>query len=214
MLRANEHNREIRECNFVFVPDCAKHFSPAWGCQSNVSGVLAWSGKTLCRSREIWTSISAIHRRCKSFAFAILAAVSVEQTSARHNTSSSANSTSADRRSGAFARNLDSKTATQGAAWINSPSSSGATGTMVRTAVRVARTGTTRPRTRTTTSVRAASVRTKIWVVCCSAVVTARQAGLFLCGQPCFPASANTFGGLVERLVANMANSAASFAHD
>ena len=57
------------------------------------------------------------------------------------------------------------------------PSSSGATGTTGRTAVRGPRTGTTPPRTPIATLALAASVRAKELVFTCSAIVTAWQAG-------------------------------------
>lgn len=65
--------------------------------------------------------------------------------------------------------------------WVKTLRYLAATGTTARTPVRAARTGTTLPRTRTTTSGRALSVMAHLYR---SANATALQAGQLKCGQP------------------------------
>jgi hypothetical protein len=68
------------------------------------------------------------------------------------------------------------------------------TGTMLRTLVRVPRTGTMRLRTRTTTFRCAASVRILMILLCSNKSRLIRQAFVDMVSLYC-PASANTFGG-------------------
>lgn len=75
-----------------------------------------------------------------------------------------------------------------------------ATGTMVRTPARAARTGTTRQRTRTTTLGCAVPVRILMILLCSNKLRLIRQAFIDMVSLYC-PASANTLGGSEKRRV-------------
>lgn len=200
MLRAAGHCGEIREGNLVSLPNRSKHTQAAWRRPGYVYRVPARASKIICGGGEVKPDIPSLRRRCRSVASAVLVAVSVKPERSRDFTETMRGSLSADRRSRKDHGSLDCETETQGAVWITTPSSLGATGTTARTPVHAARTGTTLPRTRTTTSGLAASVTTKIYR---SAEVKARQADrIKQCGQPFCPPSGNTLLGSGFRLVA------------
>ena len=203
MLRTNGHRGKVRNSDFVPVPDCAEFAPQTWDGARYVFGVPAGAGATVCRGGKVEPDFPLVHRRCGTLASAILAAVFDGQTGQGHHAPPGRDSAGAGGRSGQDARGVDVPSEKQGATWVITPCFWGAAGASARSPVRAARPGTTRPRPRPPSSVCAASVRTfGFWHFLCSAAVTAQRAGLFKCGQPCCPASANTFGGSEKRRVA------------
>jgi len=195
VLRPNAHRGKVRECNFVPVSDCAVASEKAWRGTGEVFGLPAGAGQSVCRGRKVKPSEPIVCGRRWAFHAAILVALSLRRSSWPYDTTPSGNGTCADRRGWRHIGQVDFKSEPQRAGREITPSSWVATGTMVRTAVRVARIGTTLLRIRTTTLGLGASVPTLIYR---SADATARQADhASLCGQPdlsCFGKHTTGFG--------------------
>lgn len=131
-----------------------------------------------------------LYRRRWPSSVAVLDALSAFYQSNDH--SPTPNSTGSVVRGGKDGWSLDKGQAKHGAGWVNMRCSWAATGTTGRSAVLDARTGTTLPRTRTTTSVRGFAVTTHLSH---SANAKALQVGQSKCGQP----TPSSFGEYITR---------------
>ena len=160
MLRPNAHCGEVRKGNFVPVSHCAKSPEGARRSAQYVFGVPARAGRIIHRGGQVEPGQQAVRSGRRSCHAAVLVAVSRGWKSSRDDSPSGRNSTSADSGGGADSRGLDSPRGTQRAIREITPSSLGATGAARLSPVLVVRFGISRPRTRSTTSGRAASVTT------------------------------------------------------
>ena len=179
MLRSNGHQREVRARDRLFVSDCAVDSSQTRGCARYVSSMLARPARSVFSVWQKQSNFKNLRRRRRIGAPAVLDAIPcLDQMP---DNASVKNGTGTGGRSWCNAWELDQEEAKAGAVWALTPRSLGATGTTGRTPDHEARTGTTLPRTRTTTSGRAASVAALGYH---SANATALQVGFSTCGQP------------------------------
>ncbi len=179
MLRPNGYQREVRTCDQLFVSDCAVHTAQARRRSGHVSPLLAKPARSILSGREKQSDLKDLRRRRWAGATAVLDAIPrLDQMSYTTSTSDSTNTCFGSWRN---VGQLDQEKAKAGADRALTPRSLGATGTTGRTPGHEARTGTTPPRTRTTTSGRAASVTTFVYRF---AIAKALQAGHSTCGQP------------------------------
>lgn len=190
MLRSNGNQREVRSRDQLFVSDCSINTSEAWRCKRYVSRELVISTQSVCSSRQKQPDFKNLCRRRRSRESAVLDAISLFYQV--HDAAPTSNCSSFNCGSWFYAKRLDQKKTKAGADWALTPRSLGATGTTGRTPDLEARTGTTPPRTRTTTSGRAASVTASFYH---SASATALQVGYSTCGQPVLP----SFGKYTSR---------------
>jgi len=179
MLRSNGDTRKIREGNLVFVSHCSVNASQTRGCARNVFALLNGRTRFAYSSRQEQSNFKSLCRRRGACSSAVLDAISYDKS--MHDYSPTPNITSAFGRSWRDGQCMDKAQEVSGAYWIKTLRYLAATGTTARTPVRAARTGTTPPRTRTTTSGRASSVSTHLDR---SANATAWQADQSKCGQP------------------------------
>ena len=204
MLRPNGDSGKIRKGNFVLLSHRSVDAKKTRCCKGYVLGVSARSTRPILPSGQVQSDFKDLRSRRRVSAATVLDAFS--QNHSVYDSPSSSNGTSANCGSGRDDSLLDwEKTA--GAGWEITPYSLGATGVMVRTQVRVTRIGTTLPRTRTTTSGRAASVATSLY---CSVNATALQADHSKCGQPVL-SSFGKYSAGSGRSLSSLSKGAASF---
>ncbi len=170
MLRPNGHCREIRACNRVSLSDRPVDASKAWGRPRSLSTMPDGATRFVLSGRKIQSGRQALCGRCGTCASALLDAIS--SRSALHEPSSTRIRSGIGQRSRRDAAHVDQAEEKAGVYRELTRRSLAATGTRARTPVRVRRTGTTLPRTRTTTSGCGAPVTHDFR----SAVVKARQA--------------------------------------
>lgn len=202
MQRADGHNGTVRESHRLHVPDRAVHAPKAWGGAGHVAESVVRTSGLVLSGREIQSGLENLQCGCGARASAVLDKVS--GSTPLHDAAPAADDTGVDRRGRRDGRRMGEEPEKRAGREIGTLRYSAGTGTTVRTAGRVRRTGTTRPRTRTTTSGLAASVTAHGSMR--SGVATAHQAGPVTSGQPASPASANTFSGPARRGVAKHRN--------
>lgn len=179
MLRPNGYCGKVRKSYRVSVSDRPVSATSPWCSTRHVSPMLAWPAGLIFSSRKKQSGFQDLCRRRRIGASAVLDAVS--RFNQVHDNASTSNGANTGCRSRSHVGRLGETQKIAGAVRVNAPCYSGATGTTGRTPVHDARTGTTRQRTRTTTSVGAACVSAFQYR---SAAATARQAGQSTCGQP------------------------------
>ena len=170
MLRPNGHCREIRASNRVSVSDCSVDASKAWGRPRSVPAMPDGAARLVFSSRKIQSGRKTICGGCGTRASSLLDAIS--SRSALHEPSSTRIRPGIGQRSRRDAAHVDQTEEKAGVYRELTRRSLAATGTTGRTPVRVRRTGTTLPRSRTSTSGCCAPVTHDFR----SAVVKARQA--------------------------------------
>jgi len=179
VLRSDGHCGEVRKGDCLFVPNRTINTTQAWRSTGYVFALPNGSARPFVPSGQKQPSIQDLHRRCRSGAFAVLDAIPslypvLDKTSA-------SNGANTGRRGWRNVRRLDKAKAKAGANWVITLRYLVATGTTGRFPVRVARTGTTLRRTRTTTSVGAAFVSAFFYR---SVNAKALRSDLSICGQP------------------------------
>lgn len=179
MLRPDGYRGEVRKSNRVYVPDCSIDAAQAWGRKGDVFALPIGPAGSFLSGREVESSIKDLHRRRRVSATAVLDAFS--RFNPVHDGAPASDGSSIDRRGWCNVRGLVEAQEAAGASWVLTPGSLAATGTTRQIPVHAARTGTTIRRTRTTTSVLAASVSAQLYR---SANATAWQADQSKCGQP------------------------------
>lgn len=178
MLRPNGDCGEVREGYLVSVSHRPVHAEKAWSGSGDVSGVFTGSARLILSGGQKQSDRQDICGRCGPSPSAILDAfLGFNQV---HDFAPTSNGASIDRRGWGDARSLG-ETEKAGAIRVRMPVSWAATGTTGRTPVLDARTGTTRHRTRTTTSGLASFVSAPLYR---SANATALRADQSKCGQP------------------------------
>ena len=170
MLRPDGHRREIRKGDCLPVSDCAIGSEKTRHGAGFVPARLVWSGRFIFSGRKIQSGFKTICGGCGFGALPILDAIS--SRSKMYELPPTRNGTRIDGRSRGYAACLDQAEEKAGAYRALTRRSLAATGTTGRTQVLARRTGTTLPRTRTTTSGCAAPVTDIVR----SAVAMARQA--------------------------------------
>jgi len=170
MLRPNGHCREIRACNRLSVSDRPVNASKAWRGPRYVPSMPDGATGPVLSGRKIQSGRKTICGRCGTRAPSLLDAIS--SRSALHEPSSTRIRPGIGQRSRRDVAHVDQAEEKAGVYRELTRRSLAATGTTGRTAARVRRTGTTLPRTRTTTSGCGAPVTHDFR----SAVVKARQA--------------------------------------
>lgn len=179
MLRPNGYSGKVRASDRLSLPYCAIDAKETRHSTGYVSPMPAGATGLVLSGRQKQSSVKDLRRRCRVSQSAVLDAVSFFHPV--HDSAPTSNGASVGRGSRCYVRRLGKKKESAGAIWVTTPRYSGATGTTGRTPVHDARTGTTLPRTRTTTSVGAASVSALQYRF---VVATARQADQSTCGQP------------------------------
>lgn len=179
MLRPNGNSGKIREGNFVSLPHRSIRSTKARRSKGYVFAMSAGCSGRANASRQEQSGLETLRCRCANCALAVLGALSGFNQVC--NKAPARNITSVNCRGRCNAWGLGKKQKDTGVVWTTTLRFLAATGTTARTPVRAARTGTTLPRTRTTTSGRALSVTMQITR---SANATAWQAGHSTCGQP------------------------------
>ena len=178
MLRPNGNSGKVRESDFVSLPYCPVDAEETWSGTRYVSSGIARAARPILSSRQIKSGFKDLHGRCGFSATAVLDAF--PSFSQVYDISPTPNGADIGRRGWRDDKCLgEAKKA--GAIWVNTPCYLAATGTTGRTPVHDARTGTTLPRTRTTTSGVVAFVSA---LFSRSANATALQADQVMCGQP------------------------------
>ena len=178
MLRPDGDCREVREGNRLPLSHCTVDAEKAWGGSGNVPPMLARSAGPILSGRKKQSGGKNLHGRCGFSATAVLDAfLGFNQV---HDGAPTSNGASIDRRGWGNVGSLG-EAEKAGAIWVNTPCYLAATGTTGRTPVHDARTGTTLPRTRTTTSGAGAFVSALFYR---SANAKALQADQLKCGQP------------------------------
>lgn len=190
MLRPNGGFGKVREGYLVSIPNRPIHAQKAWRSKGDVFAVLDGCARLTHSSRQKQSGFKNLRRRRWACSLAVLDAVSCDKSV--HDLPSTPNSTGSVVRGGWHGQCMDKAQEITGASRITTLRYLGATGTTLRTPVLGARTGTTPPRTRTTTSGRASSVSTHILR---SALATAAQADQSTCGQP----DLSSFGKYIQR---------------
>lgn len=197
MLRPNGNSGEIREGDLVSIPYCPIRASQAWRSKGYVFAVSTWCARHTNAGWQKQSNIKTLRRRCTACSSAVLGALfGFNQI---HDKTPARNITSVDCRGRCDAGELDKNEKDTGAVWITTLRYLAATGTTGRTPVHDARTGTTPPRTRTTTSGRALSVTIHSQH---SVNATAWQVDQSTCGQPalsCFGKYISGFGRTLSR---------------
>ena len=150
MLRPNGHCREIRTRDWVSLPDCSVDTSKAWRGPRSVSAMPDGATGPVLSGRKIQSGRQALRGRCGTRASSLLDAIS--SRSALHEPSSTRVCPGTGQRGRRDVEHVDQTEEKAGVYRELTRRSLAATGTTGRTAVRVRRTGTTLPRTRTTTS--------------------------------------------------------------
>ena len=178
MLRPNVHSREVRKGDRVSVSDRPEYASQAWGRQGDVFAMSTWAARPVLSGWQKHSDQQDLRSRCGTRSAAVLDAFS--RFNQVHDCASTSDRASIGGRGWRNGRRLV-ETEKAGAVWVKMPVSLAAAGPTARTPVRAALTGTTRHRTRTTTSGLAASVSARINR---SANATAWQADQVKCGQP------------------------------
>ena len=190
MLRSNGNSGKVRDFDRVSLPYCSVDASQAWGCTRDVFAVPSRCARPSVSGWKKQSDFKDLYRRRWSSSVAVLDALSAFHQS--NDYSPTPNSAGSAVRGGENGWSLDKEQAEHGAGWVNMRCSWAATGTTGLTPVLVARTGTTLPRTRTTTSVRGFAVTAQLFH---SANAQALQVGQSKCGQP-IPSS---FGEYITR---------------
>lgn len=178
MLRPNGDCGKVRESSLVFIPYRSVNAEEAWRSQRYVFDLFAQPAGPIYSGWQEQSGSEDLCRRRGLGSSAVLdALLGFNQV---HDSAPTSNSAGFNRRGWGNDRCLgEAKKA--GAIRVNALASLAATGTTGRTPVLDARTGTTIHRTRTTTSVAAASVSTLSYR---SANAYALQADQSKCGQP------------------------------
>lgn len=181
MLRPDGHCGEVRKSDFVSVSHCPVDAKKAWRGTGDVSLLSARPTRFILSGRQVQSGFKDLHRRCRVGAIAVLDAF--PRFNQVHDIASTSNGASVGRR-GRGNVGCVGETEKAGANWVKMLASLAATGTTGRTPVLAARTGTTQPRTRTTTSGLASSVSAPLYRF---ANATALRADQSKCGQPVLP---------------------------
>ena len=150
MLRPACHRRKVRADHCLSVPDSAIDAAQAWHRPRSVSSMFAGTAGFVFPSREIESDQSNLRGGCGPGASPFLDAILARTT--LHEPSPTADGASAGGGSGRHGECVDQAQEEAGAGRDIMRRSLAATGTTGRTPVRGRRTGTTLPRTRTTTS--------------------------------------------------------------
>lgn len=179
MLRPNGNSGEVRASHCLSLPYCSVDAAQAWDCKGNVFAMHSRYTRPTVSGRQKQSNIKDLYRRCWPSSVAVLDAISAFYKS--NNNSPTTNSAGSAVRGWENGWSLDKRQAEHGAGWVNMRCSWAATGTTGRTVALGARTGTTLPRTRTTTSVRGFAVTTRLYY---SVNAQALQVGQSKCGQP------------------------------
>jgi hypothetical protein len=193
MYRANGHNGEVRASNRVPLPDRSISAEEARDGEGYGLADFVRASRPVLSGWQVRANIENPCRRRWARSVAVLDAILAEyqvhdSPSAPSGSGIGCGGRRDDSRMGKKAEN-------RGAGWkISTPLTSGATGTRERTPVLGILTGTTRHRTRTTTSVLAASVTT---LSIGSGIAPAYQADHKTCGQP----ASSSFGKHTQRSV-------------
>jgi len=150
VLRPNGHRRKVRTGHCLPLPHCAIRTKKAWGGTGYVSSLPDGTAGPLFSGREIQSGGKALCGRCGTRASSLLDAISSRPT--LYESSPTRIRARIGQRSRWHASYVDKAEEKAGVYRDITRRSLAATGTTGRTAVRVRRTGTTLPRTRTTTS--------------------------------------------------------------
>lgn len=150
MLRPNGHCREVRTGDCLFVPDCPIGAPKARAGTRSLFKVPDGAAGPVFSGRQVQSSVETVCRRCGSLAFALLDAISSRPT--LHEPSTARFCPRIGQGSRGDVAHVDQAEEKAGVHRELTRRSLAATGTTGRTPVRVRRTGTTLPRTRTTTS--------------------------------------------------------------
>ena len=196
MLRPDAHCGKVRNSDFVSISHCAKSASQARSRKGSVSQNALGTGQSFYRGRQVQSDKPSVSGRCRSCYVAFLVALSGQEPSQGNHTSPNGNGTNADCRGRQDSWGLDHAMERQGAVREIMRSISAAIGTTALTPVRVARIGTIRQRTRTTTSRAVASVTTTFLR---SGISTECQADQQQVVSRICPSSENTLSGSAER---------------
>ncbi len=200
MLRSNVYYGEIRTGDYVSVSRSAESSTQTRHCKRYVFEHSAGSGRVVHRGRQIQSGQPFVSGGCGISHAAILVAIPQQTPSARYYAKTEGNSTNADCGSWQSIGRMGDAVEKQRASREIMRSSLAATGTIRPTPDRVARTGTTLQRTRTTTSRAAASVAT---ILRASAVLRPAEQTSQVVSRSC-PPSGNTLHGSVERRLLQM----------
>lgn len=192
MLQPNGNSRKIRESDLVSIPYCPVGSSQTRGGKRYVFEMPTWCARHVNAGWQKQSGFKTLRRRRTACSSAVLGALSgFDQV---FDKAPAGDITSVDCGSWGNVGFMDKTQKSTRAVWITTLRFLAATGTTARTPVHDARTGTTLPRTRTTTSGRALSVTMHIQR---SANATAWQADQSTCGQPalsCFGKYISGFG--------------------
>lgn len=150
MLRPNGYRGKVRTGNRVPLPHCPVDAPEAWRGPRHVPSLPDGSTGPVLSGRKIQSGRQALRGRCGTRASSLLDAISSRST--LHEPSSTRIRPGTGQRGRRDAEHVDQTEEKAGVYRELTRRSLAATGTTGRTAVRVRRTGTTLPRTRTTTS--------------------------------------------------------------
>ncbi len=193
MYRANGHHGEVRASNCLPLPDRSVGAEKAWDGEGYGLADIVRASRLVLSGRQVRANIENPCRRRWARSVAVLDAILAEYQV--YDSPSAPSGSSIGCRGRRDDSRLGKKAENRGAGWkISTPLTSGATGTRERTPVLGILTGTTRHRTRTTTSVLAASVTT---LSIGSGIAPAYQADHKQCGQPAL----SSFGKHIQRSV-------------
>ena len=195
MLRPDGYCREVRAGHRLSLSDRTIDAAQTRSGQGIVFALPVEAARPVFSGRQIKSSIKSLCRRCGSLARAVLDAIFVRPT--LHEPSPAGSGASHGRRSRRDDSCLDQATKRAGANREITLRFLAAPGPTRPTPVRVRRTGTTLPRTRTTTS----GCGLPVTHILRSVAATARQAGHFSVVSRFCPPSGNTLRGLAERRV-------------
>ena len=179
MLRSDGDSGKVRESHLLSLPYRSVCAEKTRGRKGYVLAMSVKSTGHDVPSREKQSGIKDLRRGCRFSAFTVLDALSCVDS--MHDRTPTTNRANTGGRSWRHGQRMDKAQEGSGANWITTLRYLAATGTTARTPVRVARTGTTPHRTRTTTSGRASSVMTQVFR---SVNAKASQADQSTCGQP------------------------------
>lgn len=150
MLRPNGHRGKVRAGDRVSLPDCPVDAPKAWRGPRYVPSMPDGATGSFLSSRKIQSGRKTLRGGCGTRAPSLLDAISSRST--LHEPSPTRIRARTGQRSRRDAAHVDQTEEKAGVYRELTRRSLAATGTTGRTAVRVRRTGTTLPRTRTTTS--------------------------------------------------------------